>query len=200
LVGSTLDEWKLFLPADPGNYTLSDQQLLARCTRRMGPAGRSLVEAYRKARTERGAPATPTELWAAIETDRIFRIPALLLLETQASHNAKAFSYLFTWPSPLLDGMLGSCHALELGFVFGSHANEGMTGFSGQGPAADALSARMMDAWLAFAKSGDPGWQPYTTQDRFTAVFGETHEVSRAPYDEERRAWDGVPRAAIGAV
>ena len=56
----------------------------------------------------------------------------------------------------MMGGMLGACHALELGFVFGTHGEPGMADFSGSGPAADALSERMMDAWLAFAKSGDP--------------------------------------------
>ena len=72
--------------------------------------------------------------------------------------------------------------------------------FSGSGPAADALSERMMDAWLAFAKTGDPGWAPYTAVDRTTAIFGERSAIARGPYEEERRAWDGVPASVLGEV
>jgi para-nitrobenzyl esterase len=200
LIGSTRDEWKLFLPADPANYTLSEDTVLRRCEQRMGPGARGLIDAYRKARSERGEPVTPTELWSAIETDRIFRVPALRAAETQAKHDPRVFSYLFTWCSPMLNGMLGSCHALELGFTFGTYKNPGMENFSGTGPAADALSERMMDAWLAFAKTGDPGWARYTAADRATALFGERCEIARAPFDEERRAWDAVPPGAIGAI
>jgi len=205
LLGTTLEEWKLFMPADPTNFTLTDEQLYARCERRLGAAGRGVVDAYRKARGERSAAVTPPELWGALETDRIFRMPALRLAETQTQHEPRVFNYLFTWPSPMLGGMLGSCHALELGFVFGTHAQPGMVDFSGTGPKAGVLSARMMDAWLAFAKSGDPSTQAmafprYTAADRATCVFGETSEVVPAPYDEERRAWDGAPAQAIGAI
>ena len=75
----------------------------------------------------------------AIETDRIFRMPGLRLAETQAAHDARVYSYLFTWRSPMIGGMFGACHALELGFVFGTHGDPGMADFSGSGPAADAL-------------------------------------------------------------
>jgi para-nitrobenzyl esterase len=205
LLGTTLEEWKLFMPADPTNFTLTDEQLHARCEQRLGGAGRGVVDAYRKARSERGASVTPPELWGALETDRIFRMPALRLAETQTQHDPRVFNYLFTWSSPMLGGMLGSCHALELGFVFGTHAAPGMVDFSGSGPQAGALSERMMDAWLAFAQSGDPSTKSlafprYTAADRVTCVFGEETEVVHAPYDEERRAWDGAPPKAIGAI
>ena len=200
LVGSTLEEWKLFMPADPSNFTLSEETVLARCQRRMGPGARSVVETYRKARSERGDPVTGPELWSAIETDRIFRMPGLRLAETQVAHDPRVYSYLFTWRSPMMGGLVGACHALELGFMFGSYNDPGMADFSGSGPAADALSERMMDAWLAFAKSGDPGWAPYTAASRTTAIFGERSEIARAPYEEERRAWDAVPASVLGEI
>ena len=100
----------------------------------------------------------------------------------------------------MMGGVIGACHALELGFVFGSYNDPGMVDFSGSGPAADALSERMMDAWLAFAKNGDPGWAPYTAANRATAIFGERSEIAHAPYEEERRAWDAVPASVLGEI
>jgi para-nitrobenzyl esterase len=172
----------------------------------MGASARGLVEAYRKSRSERGAAVTPVELWAAIETDRIFRLPGVRLAETQAAHEPRVYSYLFDWCSPMLGGMLGACHALELGFVFGTYKEPGMGDFSGSGPAADALSERMMDAWLAFAKTGDPStrasgpWPRYTTADRTTGIFGERSQIERAPFEEERRVWETVPASVLGEV
>ena len=55
-----------------------------------------------------------------------------------------------------MGGVLGSCHALELGFVFGTNHIPGMPAFAGTGPAAEKLATQMQDAWLAFARSGDP--------------------------------------------
>ncbi|HXZ85923.1 MAG TPA: carboxylesterase/lipase family protein [Myxococcota bacterium] len=205
MLGTTLEEWKLFVFADPSNLQLSDAQLLARYERRMGGAAGGVVDAYHKARSERSAPPGATELWSALETDRIFRLPALRLAEEQARHDARVYSYLFTWRSPMFGGMLGACHALELGFAFGTYADPGMADFSGQGPKADALSAQMMDAWLAFARSGDPStpalrWPRYTSEQRATCVFGEETAVANAPFDEERRAWSGAPDSVLGAV
>jgi para-nitrobenzyl esterase len=206
LVGSTLEEWKLFAAFDPNVVGLQDTQLVARVEQRLGAAARPLVDAYRQARTERGAAATAGEIFMAIETDRIFRMPGLQLAQTQAAHDARVYSYLFTWPSPTFGGMLGACHAIELGFVFGTHRAPGVAGFSGEGPAADALAEATMDAWLAFARSGDPScatlgrWPAYTDGDRATMVLGEGSRLEHAPFDAERRAWDAVPKHIFGAI
>ncbi len=100
-----------------------------------------------------------------------------------------------------MDGRFGSCHALELGFVFGTH----VAPFFGEGPAADALSGQMMDAWLAFAKTGAPDtgtlgpWPAYGS-GRETMIFGEDSGLEKAPHDETRAAWDDVPDSVIGSL
>ncbi len=206
LVGTTSEEWKLFGAVDPSVTTLTDSTLASRIERRLGAAARPLIETYRKARTERGAAATPAELFMAIETDRVFRMPGLLLAETQARHEARVYNYLFTWNSPVFGGIFGACHAVELGFVFGTHSAQGMTDFSGTGPAADALAANTMDAWLAFARSGDPScaslgrWPTYTAAERATMVLGECSRLERAPLEDERGSWSSVPTSVYGSI
>jgi carboxylesterase type B len=101
LVGTTRDEWKLFGAIDPAIGSLTDATLSARVEKRLAAAGRPVIEAYRKARSERGVAATPPELFMAIETDRVFRLPGLTLAETQGRHEARVFNYLFTWGSPM---------------------------------------------------------------------------------------------------
>jgi para-nitrobenzyl esterase len=206
LVGSTLDEWKLFAAADPAVISLQEPQLTARVEKRLGAGARPLIDTYRKARGERGAAVSPAELFMAIETDRIFRMPGLHLAETQAQHDPRVYNYLFTWSSPMFGGMLGACHAVELGFVFGTHKAEGMADFSGAGPAADALSENTMDAWIAFARSGDPSskgvgrWPTYTAADRSTVLLGARCTLERAPLEDERGAWSVVPKHHYGAI
>jgi len=206
LVGTTLDEWKLFAAVDPNTTSLQDASLVARVEKRVGPAGRTLVDTYRKARSERGLAVTAPELLMAIETDRIFRMPGLELAETQARHDARVYNYLFTWASPMFGGMFGACHAVELGFVFGTHKAPAMADFSGSGPLADALAGDTMDAWLAFARTGDPScaslgrWPTYTTKDRATMLLGERSKVEHAPLEEERSAWNAVPKHVLGAI
>ncbi|MBW2622160.1 MAG: carboxylesterase/lipase family protein, partial [Deltaproteobacteria bacterium] len=202
LVGSTLEEWNLFGAMDP-RVTKSDEvQMLKRCRRLIpGADVETLVETYRKALKQRGDSTGPTEVFMAIQTDRIFRIPAIRLAEVQNDLGDPAYNYLFTWKSPALNGKLGACHALELGFLFGTYEAQ----FSGSGPKADALSEAMQDAWLAFARTGDPsckslGKVPTYNENRATILFGEQCMVQEAPFEIERSAWDSVAEKTIGRL
>jgi para-nitrobenzyl esterase len=146
----------------------------------------------------RAVGGSPGERFCAIETDRIFRIPAIRLAEAQAAHQRHTHAYLFTWSSPALGGRLGSCHALDVPFVFGSLGLQGMGAFVGTGPAATRLSERMMDAWLGFARDGSPdcdalpGWEPYEPSRRATQILDAECELRADPDAERRRAWDGI--------
>jgi len=207
MVGSTLEEWKLFSLMDPSLPKLDRTGLGARISRRLtAPAADALIDSYEKARAQRGESVTPGELFTAIETDRIFRIPGVRLAQTQRRHDSRVYSYLFTWPSPSMGGVLGSCHALELGFVFGTNQIPGMPAFAGTGPAADALATQMQDTWLAFARTGDPScesagkWKPYDEASRATMVFSASTKLEDAPRDQERRAWDAVPDRIFGSL
>ena len=100
---------------------------------------------------------SPRELWYAIETDRWFRVPATRLAERHAAHQPATYAYLFTWRSPALGGMLGSCHALEIPFVFGTLRQRVLEAPRSVAiPSARRVSAHMQKAWLAFARTGDP--------------------------------------------
>ena len=137
------------------------------------------------------------------ETDRVFRMPGVRLAEIHGQRERRVYNYLFTWRSPAMRGALGSCHALELGFVFGT--NHLMRRFAGEGLAAEKLAGEMQDAWLAFARDGDPScaslaWPGYTEARRATMLFGETSSVADGPFEEERRSWDNVPSGVLGAL
>jgi para-nitrobenzyl esterase len=201
MVGSNLEEWKLFSAMDPSAQRLDQAGLVARMSKRMSADfASSVIATYERARTSAGASITPPELFSAIETDRVFRMPGVRLAEIQGRSEPRAYNYLFTWRSPAMRGALGACHALELGFVFGTNHLAGMRRFAGEGPAAEKLANEMQDAWLAFARGGDPGWPAYTEARRATMLFGETSSVADAPFDEERRAWDGVGNGILGAL
>jgi para-nitrobenzyl esterase len=155
------------------------------------------VEGYRDARAGR-RPIEPAELWFALESDRYFRLPAIRLAESQARRGLPCWKYLFTWPSPALGGAVGSCHALEIPFVFGLDEASPVAAFVGSGPAARALSERMQDAWLAFAREGRPeapglpAWPEYDTATRATMLLGVECGMEADPLAAERRLWDGL--------
>jgi para-nitrobenzyl esterase len=190
--GSNLEEQKLFSMMDPGFLKMDELALRKFAERIVGVKNAHvLIAAYKKARTGRGEPVAPSELFSAINSDLMFRQSALRMVEAQVKFGQPAYNYLFTWKSPAAGGMLGACHALEIGFIFGNYE----PGFCGSGPDADRLALQMQDAWLAFARTGNPGcpslgeWPQYGGQ-RQTLVFSKNSRVEKAPYEEERRIWE----------
>ena len=67
--------------------------------------------------------------------------------------------------------------------------------FAGGGPAADVLAHRMQEAWVAFARTGNPSthalqWPRYDAKRRATMLLGEEIGVEDAPLEPERRYWE----------
>ena len=201
LIGSNRDEAKLFRMGRPLGDDF-DAARLQRAVEKLLPSAASpseatqLIDTYRKAREGRVS-TEPAELLDAIDSDLRFRLPAIRLAEAQAAH-AAVYSYLFNWESPARRGALGACHALELPFVFGTLDAPTMDRFAGKGPDAVALSLNMMDAWIAFARGGDPNhagspdWPRYDETRRATMIYDRESAAADGPLDEERAAWDGI--------
>ena len=67
---------------------------------------------------------------------------------------APAYCFRFDWHTPVLDGRPLAQHGSDMAFALDNTAKfENMTG---NGPAARALAARMSEAWIHFARTGDP--------------------------------------------
>jgi len=201
LIGTNLDEARLFAPLDPEAATLDEAELLARCEEAVPggtDAARRAVAVYRDARAARGERVEPGDLWFAIESDRTMRHPAMRLAALQAAHQPEIYAYLFTWPSPAMGGLFGACHALELPFLFGTLGHPLVRPFTGKGPEAQALAARIQDAWIAFARTGRPGhagigdWPAYDATRRRTMILDRQCRVEAAPREAERRFWESL--------
>ncbi|HEY7653788.1 MAG TPA: carboxylesterase/lipase family protein [Methylomirabilota bacterium] len=205
LVGTNLDETKLFLPLDPEAATLDEASLRGRCEEAIpgaspsgGRAARRAIDVYRAARAARGEAVEPGELWFAMESDRTMRHPAMRLAGLHAAHQPQTYAYLFTWRSPALGGLLGACHALELPFVFGTLDHPLIRPFAGKGPEARRLAEQIQDAWIAFARTGRPShagigdWPGYDAAHRRTMILDRRCRVEAAPREAERAFWDTV--------
>ena len=193
LIGTNLDEWHLFRLM--GSDVPDHDELLARMTRVFGDGVRA-HESYSATRPE----ATPSDLWSAVLTDAIFRIPAIRLVEARENAASQTFQYLFSWPSSAFDGALGSCHALEIPFVFGVLGNPGAEMIFGGAASTELeeLALQMQHAWLAFARTGDPGhdglphWPVANSTDRPAMRFDLTRELLLDHDGDERALWDGI--------
>jgi len=198
MMGTNLDEAKMFTSM---GVSFPDPEKAAFAFLTMSgidaEKSKQMLEIYKSAREGKFA-TDAKDIADAIITDLMFRISTVRFLEAQRLHQKNVYNYLFTWESPGLDGNLGACHALELGFVFNTLKLRGMKNFCGEGPEAESLSEKVMDAWIAFAHSGNPNhgglpeWTPYDAEKRTTMLLGKECKIANSFQNEERRAWDGL--------
>ncbi|HUY28555.1 MAG TPA: carboxylesterase/lipase family protein [Candidatus Binataceae bacterium] len=191
MIGTNKDEMTLFFGLAPWLDAMDDTAMRARVTMFLGDADRAdaIIAAYRRARPN----DAPRDIVLAIATDQSMRAPSLVIADRKvAQHGAPVFVYMFTWETPVLGGLLKSPHALEIPFVFDTlHTSK----LAGDSPSRFALSGKMSNAWLAFARSGNPAhaglpaWPHYSADRRATMIFDDRCRVEDDPYRAERLAW-----------
>lgn len=193
VVGSTLDEFKLVATADEEAATLDRAGLAARFEPDLGAAATArLIDAY----AAHGPSDSPTDLYWAIESDRMFSVPGVRVAEAQSAVEPATFMYQVRWRAG--DPRLGACHSVDLALMFGTLDLPGMEVLTGNDADARELAAEIQFAWGAFAASGDPthpglpAWPRYDLERRATMIFDRSPEVVDGPLAAERAAWQGV--------
>lgn len=193
VVGHTRDEHRLF--------SLIDGVLGAVTPERTETALRLLAPGPDGARRYREAfgDAADEELYELVNGDWLFRMPSLHLAEAQIDGGGRAHLYELTWSAPGVGGGLGACHGLDVPLVFGnlSSGQPAMLIGDPPPPEAEELSARIRQAWTAFAVQGDPGWPAYDAGRRLTQVFGTPSTVTAYPEEASRLLWQGHTFAAL---
>ncbi|TDU87042.1 para-nitrobenzyl esterase [Kribbella voronezhensis] len=164
LIGTTTEEFRFFTVPSGIAASITAEALPVLLSRAgIDPAVAGPYAANRPGQS-------PGEIYTAITSDAHFVLPTIRLAEATS---ATAYVYEFNWKSPLPG--LGSCHALEIPFVFDTLANE-PSPLQGDDPPQE-LADRMHAAWVAFATTGDPGWSQYDTTSR--PVMSFDHPESR---------------------
>jgi para-nitrobenzyl esterase len=198
LVGTNLNEGSFAVemrPVNPSEPSYAHRAAAVLAGAGAAP-GRESEYAQALARTLPAGPDGKQLLEAAI-SDILYRQPSNRLLDARQGSSGKNFSYLFTWQSPALGGKLGSCHALDIPFVFrqlGSSEAEFLT----RGTAPQGLSDMMSTAWAAFASTGQPAapglpdWPAYGPGRR-TMVLNELPRMEEDPRRELRQFWAETP-------
>jgi para-nitrobenzyl esterase len=185
MAGSTTEEWNFFL-VPSGMIDRITPEFLGGAVVRYGLPVELALAAYGTSHPGAG----PGELFSAIQSDWLFRIPALRLAEAHAkTPGATSYMYEFAWRSSLFGGRLGACHGADIGFVFDTL--DEFDALAGD-ELPEQLAHAMHTAWIRFATDGNPGWPKYELTHRATMRFDSSSRVVNDPQSTERVLWEGV--------
>ena len=150
------------------------------------------IEAIRQDRGDVSA----GEIALAISTDHTFRIPAIRMAEARQKHGGESWMYEFDWKSKAFNGALGSCHALEIPFAFGTLNAKGTDLFLGTSELPTHVGDVMHAAWATFVREGKPGtdslgeWPIYEMPERKVMRFADETALVSNPWPAARESWE----------
>ena len=194
MIGHTRDESTLFTIFNREFAEMDAAQLQRLLEGSVGDRANEALQRYEADRSQENLSMDPIEVWAAVSTDRMFRIPAIRTADAHRQHTPNVWMYRFDWESPAQEGRLHACHSLDIPFVWGTYDNERMRRFCGEGDRVAELSDRLMHAYIAFAHTGNPNhdgipdWSCYD-ESRTTMCFSDDISPVDAPMDTTREFW-----------
>ena len=151
--------------------------------KKYGDKADDFIAAVKKAYPNTVKPSDYTDI------DLTFRPGAIRQANLKATTGeAPVYMYLFTWQSPVNDGIYKSMHCMDLAFQFDNIKL--CEQFTGGGKDAYALAAKISQAWINFATTGNPNakglpnWPKYTPENGATMIFDNVCELKNNPDKE----------------
>ncbi len=196
VIGNTHDETRAFLGNDPGNHTLTWDDLPARLEAQqyVDLLPSVVIAEYRRLYPH----YTPSEVFfAATTAGRSWR-GAVEELEARARQSAPTWAYQLDWYDRDGDAsQLRAFHTLDIPLVFGNLQQPGSR--TGNSAGAQRVANAMSEALLAFARHGNPNhpgipdWQQYAIDRRQTMLFDADCMLADDPRGGERRLYQQAP-------
>jgi para-nitrobenzyl esterase len=182
------------LRTDEGAFNLNDAQLQQRVEDLVGKnSAMYVIDTYKRVHPGKSL----SELYFLLVTDRGMRMNAINLSERKCIQGkAPVYMYRFAWQSPALGGKLKSPHTAEIPFVF--YNTDTPKEMTKGGPEVKELAGRVSDAWIQFARTGNPNhkglpeWPAYNLTARATMVFNNACKVVNNPSYVERELWEDL--------
>lgn len=167
---------------DPRWRGKTDEELMDIFAERVGPSFERASSFYLDKYA--GEPSLQHKL-AHLLTYRDFVVPAVQLAQVQDRYHAKAWVYRFDYES---NGF--ATHGLELPFVFRNLRAPSAERITGDIASKELLADKMHQAWIAFARTGNPNWPSFTAEKRETMIFNVESGVEQDPLSDERQLWE----------
>ncbi|MDC7954890.1 carboxylesterase family protein, partial [Fusobacterium simiae] len=180
IIGTNLTEWEtiyagLLAPDNLANAqkdnrnTWSEKEKIAKIKEKYGDKADKILAEFKKAYPDRN-------IADVLYVETFLRPRALKTARVKAEQKgAPVYMYVFTWDTPLLNGIPMSYHTSEIPFVMNNAKDYDVA--TGGGEDAIKMADKMSQAWINFARTGNPNvkgqpnWQPYTRENGNTMIF-----------------------------
>jgi len=187
IIGTTLNEFVTALN-NPEYENMTSADLEQRVRAAFGDKAPQVLTAFRR----RTPNAKPFDVWSRIAASSMRQSALAQAAAKAAAGGAPAYVYWFTWQTPILDGRPRAFHCSEIAFVFDNTDRcENMTGGVAD---ARALAAIMSEAWIHFARTGNPNhagmpqWPAFSASTSPTMIFDNRSRAENGPDADEQRS------------
>jgi para-nitrobenzyl esterase len=191
LIGTTLNEFTTSLN-HPERELMTEAEVKRQLADMYGNNPEHIIEVFRDSHPG----AKPFDIFSLAMTAQV-RQGAVIQAGLKAAQGTPAYLYWFTWKTPVLDGRPRSIHCIDLPFCFdNTDRSENLTG---GGPGPRALAANVSEAWIQFARSGNPNhasipnWTAFSAESCPTMIFDTECKLQNNPDREERQALKITP-------
>lgn len=189
MLGYNTDEMNSFLIPTGLLKKIKLNLILNLAVKKVHPTPLVLTSLYKKTYPKKNK----GELFSAILTSYQAQIPSIRFANANAKQGINTFMYEFAWESSFQNGEYGAYHGIEMPFVFNNLKSVmGERGMLGPKGAPQSLADKTQNAWVQFAKTGNPGWENYTNEERKTMLINTTWQLQTNPHAVIVAAWDGV--------
>ena len=191
MVGHTRDEMAAFFSVDDKVKNATPEQVASRFRDYFGAAADEALDEYRG----RARSSAPDSLLGEVTGDAIFAGGTFAFAERVAAMGKPAHVFRFDWTAP--SNPFLACHCGEIPFVFDNFANwDAPMLKGGDARSMQSLGDSMQDAWIAFARTGNPehaalpSWPQWTPGRNAVMVFDHESRVEDDPAGRRRyRYW-----------
>ena len=186
VVGTNRDENRLWAALNPQPLEISGaKEYFDQAFKEFSPDAWTIYEQHM-------GESSPVQMVSSMQTDRHFRVPAWQLCDVRSEVDSNTWMYWFTWPTPIFDGVLGCCHALDLPFMFSNLDKPNVELFTGADPVRSKISGHFTTELLKFAKTDKVSWPNYTSSVRSTLRIDVETEVLSEPDPAIRNLWKQI--------
>jgi para-nitrobenzyl esterase len=187
IVGTVLNEF-LNGKDKPDAFSMTDDEMMKQLADHYGEKALELAQVFRRGHPE----ANPFQLLSIISTSSIRTQAVTQARRKAALRKAPVYNFWFQWQTPILSGRPMAFHCADLNFFFNN--SERCAYQTGNGPEAQRLAMQMSQAWIHFARTGNPNhsgipeWEPVTANGSETMILDTVTRFSQDPDSAERQA------------